>query len=40
VYGIRNLRVVDSSIFPDIRSVATHLTVRITAENIARQIAV
>jgi len=38
VYGIRNLRVVDASIFPDVPSTATNLTVIMTAEKIAAQM--
>lgn len=39
VRGIRGLRVVDASIFPEIPSAPTHLTVIMAAEHIARQIA-
>lgn len=35
VHGINNLRVVDASIFPDVPSVATNVTVIATAEHIA-----
>ncbi len=35
VRGIRNLRVVDASIFPDVPSVATNLTTLVAAEHIA-----
>lgn len=38
VYGIKNLRVVDASIFPDVPSTATNLTVIMTAEKIADKI--
>lgn len=38
VYGIQNLRVVDASIFPDVPSTATNLTVIMTAEKIANEI--
>lgn len=38
VYGIQNLRVVDASIFPDVPSTATNLTVIMTAEKIASKI--
>ena len=38
VYGIKNLRVVDASIFPDAPSTATILTVIMTAEKIANEI--
>jgi choline dehydrogenase len=38
VYGIKNLRVVDASIFPDALSTATNLTVIMTAEKIANEI--
>lgn len=38
VYGIKNLRVVDASIFPDVPSTATNLTVMMTAEKIGSQI--
>ncbi|QDW21147.1 GMC family oxidoreductase [Flavobacterium sp. KBS0721] len=35
VYGVKNLRVVDASIFPDVPSTATNLTVIMAAEKIA-----
>jgi choline dehydrogenase len=38
VYGIKNLRVVDASIFPDVPSTATNLTVIMAAEKIASRI--
>ncbi|MEU6918424.1 GMC family oxidoreductase [Streptomyces olindensis] len=38
VRGVEALRVVDASIFPDVPSVATNLTVIAAAEHIARQI--
>ncbi len=38
VHGIKNLRVVDASIFPDAVSTATNLTVIMAAELIADQI--
>jgi choline dehydrogenase len=38
VRGIRNLRVVDASIFPDVPSVATHVTTLLAAEHIAAKI--
>jgi len=38
VYGIKNLRVVDASIFPDVPSTATNLTVIMAAEKIASKI--
>jgi choline dehydrogenase len=38
VRGIRNLRVVDASIFPDVPSVATHVTTLVAAEHIAAKI--
>jgi len=38
VRGIRNLRVVDASIFPDIPSVATNITTLVVAEHIASKI--
>ncbi|MEB7538549.1 GMC family oxidoreductase N-terminal domain-containing protein [Pantoea anthophila] len=37
VIGVRNLRVVDASIFPDVPSVATNITVIAAAEKIASQ---
>lgn len=39
VLGLQGLRVVDASIFPDVPSVATNLTVIATAEKIARHYA-
>ncbi|MDI3273706.1 GMC family oxidoreductase [Pseudomonas sp. MDT1-16] len=36
VLGVQGLRVVDASIFPDVPSVATNITVIATAEHIAR----
>jgi choline dehydrogenase len=36
VIGVQGLRVVDASIFPDVPSVATNITVIATAEHIAR----
>ncbi len=39
VLGLQGLRVVDASIFPDVPSVATNLTVIATAEKIARYYA-
>lgn len=39
VLGLQGLRVVDASIFPDVPSVATNLTVIATAEKIARRYA-
>jgi choline dehydrogenase len=38
VRGIRNLRVVDASILPDVPSVATHVTTLVAAEHIAANI--
>jgi choline dehydrogenase len=38
VRGIRNLRVVDASILPDVPSVATHVTTLVAAEHIAARI--
>lgn len=38
VHGIKNLRVVDASIFPDAPSTATNLTVIMAAEKIADEI--
>ncbi|MFF0087267.1 GMC family oxidoreductase [Streptomyces canus] len=38
VRGVEGLRVVDASIFPDVPSAATNLTVIAAAEHIARQI--
>ncbi|CAM5240104.1 dehydrogenase [Streptomyces spiroverticillatus] len=38
VRGVTGLRVVDASIFPDVPSAATNLTVIAAAEHIARQI--
>lgn len=38
VHGIKNLRVVDASIFPDVPSTATNLTVIMAAEKIAAKI--
>jgi choline dehydrogenase len=38
IYGIKNLRVVDASIFPDVPSTATNLTVIMAAEKIASVI--
>ena len=38
VRGLRNLRVVDASIFPDVPSVATHVSTLMAAEHIAAQI--
>ncbi|WP_369372704.1 GMC family oxidoreductase [Streptomyces sp. cg36] len=38
VRGVSGLRVVDASIFPDVPSAATNLTVIAAAEHIARQI--
>ncbi len=35
VHGVTGLRVVDASIFPDVPSVATNITVIATAEHIA-----
>lgn len=39
VIGLQGLRVVDASIFPDVPSVATNITVIATAEHIARHYA-
>ncbi|WP_199856665.1 GMC oxidoreductase [Nocardia suismassiliense] len=38
VHGVPGLRVVDASIFPDVPSAATNLTVIAAAEHISRQI--
>jgi len=38
VHGVRNLRVVDASIFPDVPSTATNTTVIMAAELIAHKI--
>jgi choline dehydrogenase len=38
VRRIRNLRVVDASIFPDVPSVATNVTTLMAAEHIAARI--
>jgi choline dehydrogenase len=38
VRGIRNLRVIDASIFPDVPSVATNITTQMAAEHIATMI--
>ena len=38
VRGIRNLRVVDASMFPDVPSVATHVSILMAAEHIAAGI--
>jgi choline dehydrogenase len=38
VRGFQNLRVVDASIFPDVPSVATHVTTLVAAEHIAAEI--
>ena len=38
VYGVLGLRVVDASIFPDVPSVATNLTVIMAAEHIAAKM--
>jgi choline dehydrogenase len=38
VRGVQGLRVVDASIFPEIPSAPTNLTVIMAAEHIARRI--
>jgi choline dehydrogenase len=38
VRGIRNPRVIDVSIFPDITSVATNITTMVAAEHIAERV--
>ena len=38
VHGVKNLRVIDASIFPDVPSTATNLTVIMAAEKIASRI--